>query len=124
MKRVSNTSDRDTSHSLAELVERVEALEAGLEASRIGASPIRTRALVLVNDQGDVCLRLTTGLDGPELSIPADPEVSRETMTASLRTVTGGSYAAIRPIGDRVKDLEGVLSDFADAALELRGGLQ
>ena len=67
---------------------------------------IRTRSLELVDDKGNVCMRLTVGEDGPEVTIAADPTVSREAMTASLRVLTGGSYNAIRSIGERVTSLE------------------
>ncbi len=83
---------------------------------------IRTRVLELTDSQGNVCLRLTAGKDGPELTIPADPTVSRETMTTSLRVLTGGSYGAIRPIGERVASLEDLLAIFGTAVQERREG--
>jgi hypothetical protein len=81
---------------------------------------VRAKVLELVDGRGNVCLRLQAGQDGPELTIPADPTVSRETMTASLRVLTGGSYSAIRSIDERVSDLEEILDLFGDAAHERR----
>jgi hypothetical protein len=86
--------------------------------------PIRTEAIELVDDQGRVCLRLCAGADGPEVSIPADPEVSRGAMSASLRVLTGGSYGDdSRPIGERVQDLENIMDVLGATIQAWRGGM-
>ncbi|MGD0285101.1 MAG: hypothetical protein ABSC31_01780 [Acidimicrobiales bacterium] len=84
--------------------------------------PIRTTLLELIDSQGAVCLRLSAGLDGPELTIPADPDVCRGPMTTSLRVLTGGSEDAIRSIGERVADLEDILTLFGATIQAWRGG--
>jgi hypothetical protein len=84
---------------------------------------IRTRVIELVDSQGAVCMRLCAGQDGPTLTIPADLEVSREAMSASLRVLTGGSYSDdMRPIGERVSDLEDLLDLFGATIQAWRGG--
>ncbi len=84
---------------------------------------IRTEILELIDSRGAVCMRLQAGQDGPTLTIPADPEVSRGAMTASLRVLTGGSYSdAIRPVGGRVSDIEDVLTLLGATIQEWRGG--
>jgi hypothetical protein len=90
--------------------------------SHEGATAIRTGILELIDGQGAVCMRLQAGQDGPELSIPADPDVCRGELTASLRVLTGGAYDAIRPIAERVSDLEDILTLFGATIQAWRGG--
>ncbi len=101
----------------------MEEVTRSLEADGGGSyPPIRTKALELVDDEGVVCLRLCAGQDGPELTIPADPTVCRGPVTASLRVLTGGSYGAIRPLDERVSDIEDLLALFGAAVEAWQGG--
>jgi len=87
------------------------------------AGVVRARVIELVDNRGNVCMRLCAGQDGPVLTIPADPTVCRGDLTASLRVVTGGSYSdALRPIAERVGDLEEVLTRFGAVVQDWRGG--
>jgi hypothetical protein len=91
--------------------------------SHEGATTIRTRVLELIDAEGNVCLRLQAGQDGPTLAIVADPDVCRGELSASLRVLTGGSYNDdSQPIAGRVQDLEDIMDVFGATIQAWRGG--